>query len=61
LTTPARLFHSERGFVPRALAEQLVATNPFLRLERLELGHFAPMEAPSTMASLILHQRPAAF
>ncbi len=61
LTTPARLFHSERGFVPRTVAEQLVATNPFLRLERLELGHFAPMEAPSTMASLILHQRPAAF
>jgi hypothetical protein len=61
LTTPARLFHSERGFVPRAVAEQLVATNSFLRLERLELGHLAPMEAPAAMASMILNRSPAAF
>ena len=59
LTTPARLFHSERGFVPRAVAEQLVATNPFLRLELLDLGHFAPMEAPSEVASMIRGGRAA--
>jgi pimeloyl-ACP methyl ester carboxylesterase len=56
LTVPARLFHSERGFVPRAVAEQLVASSQFLHLERLELGHFAPMESPSEMASMILHE-----
>ena len=61
LEVPARLFHSERGFVPRAVAEKLVASSPFLNLERLELGHFAPMESPSKMASMILHESAGIF
>jgi pimeloyl-ACP methyl ester carboxylesterase len=56
LTTPARFFHSERGFVPRPVADRLVATNPCLRLETLDFGHSAPMEAPSAMARMILRR-----
>jgi len=54
LATPVRLFHSEHGFVPRSLAEQLVATNSYLHLEALDFGHSAPMEAPSAMARMVL-------
>jgi pimeloyl-ACP methyl ester carboxylesterase len=54
LSLPARYLHSERGFVPRDLAQRFVAQCDSMTLEAMPFGHFAPMENPEALARQLL-------